>query len=41
MTDAAIRNKTLFEVHGQERIVFDTKLPLELEVDGGEAKITY
>jgi hypothetical protein len=41
MTDAAIRNKTLFEVHGEERIVFDTKLPLELEVDGGKARIPY
>lgn len=37
ISDLAIRNKTLFQVHGQERVVFDTKLPFELVIGDGRS----
>jgi hypothetical protein len=37
ISDLAIRNKTLFQVHGQERVVFDNKLPFDLVIGDGRS----
>jgi len=36
--DEAIRNKSLFQVDGRERVLFDDKLTMELPVHEGESQ---
>ena len=39
MADEAIRNKSLFQVDGRERVLFDEKLTMELPIYGGKSAI--
>jgi len=37
MEDEAIRNKSLFQVDGRERVLFDEKLTMDLPTYGGKS----
>jgi hypothetical protein len=37
MKDKAIQNKSLFQVDGRERVLFDEKLTMELPTYGGKS----